>query len=322
MTARRLSIAAVRRCTGRQTSKARVLCRKLLDVQAAHADAVVLLTACYLKEENPTAAVQALRNLSGACQELPSDLIEFVFRWLSQNDPAASGLERVEIYEALIPCAEGPLGNELRRALGQVAMERARLATEAFQENNTSLWQGRTATTQDVIELLQIAAAYDPTLAEEAAGLQKQLRRKVSRGKMAFNLTAVLVLIAVLAAASSSWLWTWKQSRDLQQSAAQALQAGKFESDPGIPDPAELQRRQHGLSFQPGARRSSCITRGRGGGDSRAAGLHSSRPSTCASPAPDATGGSHRHASGLGQSWRPRDNRGGSGPTGKGHPIG
>lgn len=230
VTARRLSIAGVLELYREgQTSKARTLCRKLIDAQAAHADAAVLLAACYLKEENPTAAVQALRNLSGACQELPSDLVEVVFRWLGQNDPAASGVERVEVYEALIPCAEGPLADELRRTLGQVAMERARLAAEAFRDNNTSLWQGRTATTQDVIELLQIAAAYDPTLAEEAAGLQKQLRRKVSRGKLAFNLTVVLVLIAVLAAASGSWLWTWKQSRDLQQSAAQALQAGKFE---------------------------------------------------------------------------------------------
>ena len=230
VTARRLSIAGgVELYRDGQTSKARVLCRKLIDVQAAHADAAVLLAACYLKEENPTAAVQALRNLSGACQELPSDLIEVVFRWLGQNDPAASGLERVEIYEALIPCAEGRLANEVRRALGQVAMERARLAAEAFRDNNTSLWQGRTATTQDVIELLQIAAAYDPMLAEEAAGLQKQLRRKVSRGKMAFNMTVVLVLIAVLVAASSSWLWTWKHSRELQQSAVQALQTGNFE---------------------------------------------------------------------------------------------
>ncbi len=230
VTARRISIAgALALYREGQTTKARSMCRKLIEAQAAHADAAVLMAACHLKEENPTAAVQALRNLTGACQELPSDLVEVVFRWLGENDPAASGVERVEIFEALIPCAEGSFAEELRRTLGQVAMERARMAAAAFRENNTSLWQGRTATTQDVIELLQIAAAYDPALAEEAATLQKQLRKKVTRGKLAFNLTVTLVLIALLAAASGSWLWSWKQSRDLQELAGQALQAGRFE---------------------------------------------------------------------------------------------
>jgi len=51
VTARRISIAGVLALYREgQTSKARTLCRKLIDAQAAHADPAVLLAACYLKE--------------------------------------------------------------------------------------------------------------------------------------------------------------------------------------------------------------------------------------------------------------------------------
>ncbi len=211
------------------TVRARALCRKLMDAQASLADAAVLTAACYLAEDNATSAVHALRNLVGACQALPSEVVEAVFRWLGENDPAAAGVERVGVYEALIPCAEGRLGSEIRRTLAQAAMETARQASAAFRDNNTSLWKGRTATTEDVIELLEIASGYDPSLANEAASLKKQLRQKVKRGRMAVNLTLLLVLVALAAALGGSWLWTWKQMRDLHQASAQALQSGDYE---------------------------------------------------------------------------------------------
>lgn len=89
--------------------------------------------------------------------------------------------------------------------------------------------KGRTATTEDVIELLEIASGYDPSLANEAAALKKQLRKKVRSGRMAVNLTIFLVVAALAAAAGGSWLWSWKQARDLQQSSTQALQAGEYD---------------------------------------------------------------------------------------------
>jgi len=212
-----------------ETVQARALCRKLMDAQASLADASVLTAACFLQEDNATSAVHSLRNLAGACQSLPSDVVESVFRWLGENDPAAAGVERVGVYEALIPCAEGRLGSEIRRTLAQAAMETARQASAAFRDNNTSLWKGRTATTEDVIELLEIASGYDPSLANEAATLKKQLRQKVRRGRVAVNLTLLLVLAALAAAVGGSWLWTWKQTHDLQATSEQALQSGDFE---------------------------------------------------------------------------------------------
>lgn len=227
--ARRIGIAgAMRLYRDHETMKARALCRKLLEARAADADAAILTAACYLDEDNAGAAVQSLRSLSGACQELPSDVVERVFRWLGENDPAASGVDRVQIFEALIPCAEGPLAAELRQTLAQAAMDRARVAAAAFKSGGTSLWQGRTATTEDAIELLQIAAAYDPSFSGEASTLQKQLRTGVSRGRMAVNLGILLILVALVAAGGASWGWTRMQAAQAEKAAMQAFESKDY----------------------------------------------------------------------------------------------
>lgn len=228
--ARRIGVeAAVALFKAGDTVRARAMCRKLLEAHSSNADAAVLTAACYLEEDNPSSAVHSLRNLAGACQALPPYVVERVYRWLQDGDPAASGIERVEIYEAMIPCSEGPLGVELRRHLAGAAMERARLAAAAFRTGGTSLWQGRTATSEDVVELLQMAAAYDPSLASEAAALQKQMRSGVSRGKLMMNLGLLVLLGALIAAVVGSFAWTRYVAARQESEAKAAYDAGQFQ---------------------------------------------------------------------------------------------
>lgn len=227
--ARRIGVeAAVGLFKTGDTVRARAMCRKLLEAHSANADAAVLTAACYLEEDNTSSAVHSLRNLAGACQALPPFVVERVYRWLQDGDPATSGIERVEVYEALIPCAEGPLGVELRRHLAAAAMERARLAAAAFRTGGTSLWQGRTATSEDVVELLQMAAAYDPSLAGEAAALQKQMRSGVNRGKLMVNLGMLVLLGALLAAVVGSFAWTRYTAARQEGEARAAFDAGTY----------------------------------------------------------------------------------------------
>ena len=153
-----------------EAARARLLCRRFLEARPGNADAWVLKAACHLQEGNPVGAVQALRDLVGGCRVLPSDVVERVFRWLAQDDPVSSGVDRVRVYEALLPCAEGPLAGEIRRSLGRVAFERSQVAAAALKSGGgASLWQGHRASAEDVIELLQLAAACDPTGASPGA---------------------------------------------------------------------------------------------------------------------------------------------------------
>ncbi|HXE71629.1 MAG TPA: tetratricopeptide repeat protein [Candidatus Nitrosotenuis sp.] len=210
------------------TVAARNLCRRLLEVRPGNADATILLAAAYLEEDNPSQAAAAVRNLAGACQEAPSYIVGRVFRWLQEPETHVPGLDKVAFYEAILPCCEGQLAEEVRKALAAACLEAAKGQVEALTEGGAPLWRQRSSGAASALELLEMAEAYDPSLTE-ATLLKRQLQGRQRSRKVGVQALLVLAVVAVAAAFAGALLWTRGQMSSLYGRAQQAYQAGNYE---------------------------------------------------------------------------------------------
>ena len=199
VTANRIAISAAVTCFREGNFlKARSLGRKLLDSHILEADAAVLCAACCLKEENYIGAVSDLRRLSGHCKNIPGDLASLVYRWLKENPPQASNLEKDSIYAALVGVADDSIKDDLHKDMARIRLDKLAITVDSGSGSGT-LWQSEADSVHDIKAALKETAELDPSLAEEARDIGKRLKSSRSglglSGRIAI---ACLFLVALL----------------------------------------------------------------------------------------------------------------------------
>ncbi|MGM9998641.1 MAG: hypothetical protein ACI38Q_04525 [Candidatus Bruticola sp.] len=173
--------------------KARAIGRKLLESRISVADASILCAACCLCEENYIGAVSDLRQLSGKCKSLPSDIVSQVYEWLKSDPPQAVTLEKDSIYEAIAEVADESVKKELNKDLARVFIDRASMSVETG-SGSGSLWSSGQQASKNIKAALKQAETLDPELAKEASDVRRRLRSS----KPTISLSGCLVMTILL----------------------------------------------------------------------------------------------------------------------------
>ncbi|MGM9991319.1 MAG: hypothetical protein ACI376_00490 [Candidatus Bruticola sp.] len=177
--------------------KARVVGRKLLESRISVADASVLCAACCLCEHNYIGAVSDLRQLSGKCKSLPSDIVGSVYEWLKSDPPQAATLEKDGIYEAIAEVADDNIKKELNKNLARVFIDRAAMSVDSG-SGSGSLWGSGSQASKNIKAALKQAESLDPELAKEASDVRRRLRSS----KSVVSLSSCLIIIVLLVCAA------------------------------------------------------------------------------------------------------------------------
>ncbi len=181
--------------------QAKNFCRRMIDTHSSVAEASVLLAACCIEEDNDSGASAALRKMSGMCYELPEKVIRVVYSWLKEDDSAAMGLDKLSIFQAILPCADEAFADELKKSIGQLALDKARDNASAIMDSGVSSWYEGRNIDDETGALIAMACENNPELRNEAQLVSQTLssaRSKSRIGSGLGKLFAVVLLLAVL----------------------------------------------------------------------------------------------------------------------------
>ena len=181
--------------------QAKNFCRRMIDTHSSVAEASVLLAACCIEEDNDSGASAALRKMSGMCYELPEKVVRVVYSWLKEDDSASMGLDKLSIYQSVLPCANEDFAGELKKTIAQVALDKARDNASAIMDSGVSSWYDGRNIDDETGALIAMACENNPELRSEAQLVSKTLssaRSKSRIGSGLGKLAAVVLFLAVL----------------------------------------------------------------------------------------------------------------------------
>ncbi len=204
--------------------QAKNFCRRMIDTHSSVAEASVLLAACCIEEDNDSGASAALRKMSGMCYELPEKIIRVVYSWLKEDDSSAMGLDKLSVYQAILPCANEPFADELKKSIAQLALDKARDNASAIIDSGVSSWYDGRNIDDETGALIAMACENNPELRNEAQLVSKALSSARSKGRFG-SFFGKLAALALLAAVIGG-LWYMMSSMGSQgESSLEALYA-------------------------------------------------------------------------------------------------